>query len=175
MSTRIRLARGGRKNAPFYRIVVANSTSPRDGKFIEKVGTYNPLLEKDRVTINKERVEYWLGTGATPSERVSLFLNQLGVKGAEKYKAEFEPRKKGHGAKKKAQEAAARAIEKAQEKKEQEAAAKEEAKAQADADKAAAEAPKEESPAQEAPKEEPKAEEVKEEVKKEEAPKEEAA
>ncbi len=131
MSTRIRLARAGRKKLPFYKIVVANSTSPRDGKFIEKVGTYNPLLEgdkKDRVVINKERVEYWLSNGATPSERVSLFLNQLGVKGAEKYKPEFEPRKKGHGAKKKAQELAAKAIEVAAKKKEEEEVAKEEAK-----------------------------------------------
>jgi small subunit ribosomal protein S16 len=93
MSTKIRLARGGRKNAPFYKIVVANSTSPRDGKFIEKVGTYNPLLNADseqRITIKKDRIEYWLGTGAQPTKRVSLFLNQLGVKGAEKYKFEFE-------------------------------------------------------------------------------------
>ncbi len=132
MSTKIRLARGGRKNAPFYKIVVANSTSPRDGKFIEKVGTYNPLLandHKDRITIKKDRIEYWLGTGAKPTERVSLFLNQLGVKGAEKYKVEFEPRKKGHGAKKKAQELAAKAAEAAQAKAEEEAAAKAEAEA----------------------------------------------
>ncbi len=155
MSTRIRLSRGGRKNAPFYRIVVANSTSPRDGKFIEKVGTYNPLLEKDRVTINKERIEYWLGTGATPSERVSIFLNQLGVKGADKYKPEFEPRKKGHGAKKKAQEAAAKALEDAAKKKEEEAAAKEDASEAQEAPKE--EAPKEEAPKEEAPKEEAKA------------------
>ena len=132
MSTKIRLARGGRKNAPFYKIVVANSTSPRDGKFIEKVGTYNPLLandHKERITIKKERIEYWLGTGAKPTERVSLFLNQLGVKGAEKYKAEFDPRKKGHGAKKKAQELAAKAAEAAQAKAEEEAAAKAESEA----------------------------------------------
>ena len=122
MSTRIRLARGGRKNLPFYRVVVANSTSPRDGKFLEKIGTYNPLLQgdhKDRITINKERAEYWLKNGATPSERVALFLNQVGVKGAEKYKADFEPRKSGHGAKKKAQELAAKLIEEEAKKKEE--------------------------------------------------------
>jgi small subunit ribosomal protein S16 len=144
MSTKIRLARGGRKNAPFYKIVVANSTSPRDGKFIEKVGTYNPLLandHKERITIKKERIEYWLGTGAKPTERVSLFLNQLGVKGAEKYKAEFDPRKKGHGAKKKAQELAAKAAEAAQAKAEEEAAAKAESEA---APKTKEEAPKSE-------------------------------
>lgn len=128
MSIKIRLARGGRKNAPFYKIVVANSTSPRDGKFIEKVGTYNPLLQSDnenRITISKERVEYWLGVGATPTKRVSLFLNQLGVEGAKKYKVEFEPRKKGTGAKKKAQELAAKLAE-------AEAKKKEEAEASAD-------------------------------------------
>jgi len=62
MSTRIRLARGGSKKRPYYRIVVANSRAPRDGDFIEKVGTYNPLLEKthtDRVILKKERIEYW--------------------------------------------------------------------------------------------------------------------
>lgn len=125
MSLKIRLARGGRKHAPFYKIVVANSTAPRDGDFIEKVGTYNPLLQSDsesRVTINKERVEYWLGTGAKPTERVSIFLNQLGVKGAEKYKIQFEPRKKGTGAKKKAQELAAKLAE-AEAKKQEEAQA----------------------------------------------------
>ena len=111
MTTRIRLARGGRKNAPFYRIVVANSTSPRDGKFIEKVGTYNPLLgsdNKDRIVINQARVEYWLGTGARPSERVALFLNQLGVKSAEKYKPQFKAQPAGYRAKKKALELAAK-------------------------------------------------------------------
>jgi len=145
MSTRIRLARGGRKNLPFYRVVVANSTSPRDGKFLEKIGTYNPILEGDntnRVTINKERAEYWLKNGATPSERVALFLNQLGIKGAEKYKADFEPRKKGHGAKKKAQELAAKLIEEAAKKKADEEAA-------AAAAKEAQEAPKVEAPAAE--------------------------
>lgn len=114
MSTRIRLSRGGRKKAPFYKIVVANSTSPRDGRFIEKVGTYNPLLDhedENRVTIKKDRIEYWLSNGAKPSERVAIFLSQLGVKGADKYKVEFEPRKKGHGAKKKAQELAAKKAE----------------------------------------------------------------
>ena len=67
MALRIRLSRGGAKKRPFYRIVVADSRSPRDGRFIERVGTYNPLLAKDdarRVTLKKDRIEYWLGVGA---------------------------------------------------------------------------------------------------------------
>ncbi len=75
---KIRLSRGGRKNLPFYRIVATNSTSPRDSKFLEKLGTYNPLLpegsKEQRITINKERVEHWLSVGAKPSEKVAKFL-----------------------------------------------------------------------------------------------------
>ncbi|MBU6339355.1 MAG: 30S ribosomal protein S16 [Rickettsiales bacterium] len=126
---KIRLSRGGRKNVPFYRILVTNSTSPRDSKFLEKLGTYNPLLADDngsRVTINKERTEYWLSVGARPSDRVAGFLIALGVKGAEKYKPDFKPKAKGSNLKKKA-------LEKAQK----------EAEAKAEA-AAAAEAPKEE-------------------------------
>ena len=82
MSIKIRLSRGGRKNLPFYSIVATNSTSPRDSKFLEKLGTYNPLLKGDaaaRVVINQDRVEYWLSVGAQPSERVASFLIALGV------------------------------------------------------------------------------------------------
>jgi small subunit ribosomal protein S16 len=134
MSIKIRLSRGGRKNLPFYSIVATNSTSPRDSKFLEKLGTYNPLLEGDnsqRVTIKQDRVEYWLSVGARPSERVASFLILLGVKGAEKYKPNFTPKVKGTGAKKKALEAAAKAKEAEAEKarKEAEAAA---AKAEAE-------------------------------------------
>jgi small subunit ribosomal protein S16 len=114
---KIRLSRRGRKNLPYYVIVVANSTAPRDGKFIEKIGTYNPLAEGDnqnRITIDNERAEYWLAMGAQPSERVASFLSSLGVKGAEKYKPDFKPKISGTGAKKKALEKM---------KKEQEAAA----------------------------------------------------
>ncbi|NEU33612.1 30S ribosomal protein S16, partial [bacterium LRH843] len=77
MATRIRLARGGAKKRPFYRIVVADARAPRDGKFIEKLGTYNPMLSKDdpnRVTLDVDRVKHWLGHGASPSERVESFL-----------------------------------------------------------------------------------------------------
>ena len=104
---KIRLSRGGRKNLPFYRILATNSTSPRDSKFLEKLGTYNPLSAKDkedRITINKERAEYWLSVGAKPSEKVAKFLIALGVKGAEKHKPNFKPKKKGDSLKKKALE-----------------------------------------------------------------------
>lgn len=106
---KIRLSRGGRKNIPFYRIVATRSTSPRDSKFLEKLGTYNPLLaesDENRITINKERVEYWISVGAKPTDKVSKFLVALGVKGSEKYKPNFTPKQKGTGMKKKALEKA---------------------------------------------------------------------
>jgi small subunit ribosomal protein S16 len=104
---KIRLSRGGRTNLPYYRILATNSTSPRDSKFLEKLGTYNPLLgdtDEKRVTIDKERAEYWLSVGAQPTEKVAKFLINLGVKGAEKYKPDFKPKAKGSNLKKKAQE-----------------------------------------------------------------------
>ena len=116
---KIRLSRGGRKKVPFFRILATNSTSPRDSKFLEKLGTYNPLLgdsDEKRVTINKERVEHWLSVGAQPSERVAKFLINLGVKGAQKYKDSFTPKAKGSNLKKKAKEKLAKSLEaKAQE------------------------------------------------------------
>jgi small subunit ribosomal protein S16 len=82
MAVKIRLARGGAKKVPYYRIVVANATAPRDGDFLEKVGTYNPLLadkEGNRVVLVKERIIYWLSKGATPTDRVAKFLEAAGV------------------------------------------------------------------------------------------------
>lgn len=82
MSLRIRLSRGGAKKRPYYRIVIADSRSPRDGRFIERVGTYNPMLTQDhpeRVTLNEERLRYWLGVGATPSDRVARFCAAAGL------------------------------------------------------------------------------------------------
>ena len=82
MAMKIRLARGGSKKRPFYRIVAADSRMPRDGRYIEKLGTYNPLLAKDdetRVTMDMERVNYWLGEGAQPTDRISRFLEAAGV------------------------------------------------------------------------------------------------
>ncbi|MEQ9327952.1 MAG: 30S ribosomal protein S16 [Rhodospirillales bacterium] len=82
MSLRIRLSRGGAKKRPYYRIVVADSRSPRDGKFIERVGTYNPMVPKDhpeRILLKEERIKYWMGVGALPSERVAKFLGQADI------------------------------------------------------------------------------------------------
>ncbi len=82
MSVRIRLARGGSKGAPFHKIVVADQRSPRDGRFIERVGSYNPLLPSDhadRVVVKADRVKYWLGVGAQPTERVARMLAKLGL------------------------------------------------------------------------------------------------
>ena len=82
MSLKIRLARGGAKKRPFYSIVVADSRSPRDGRFIEKIGTYNPMLPKDhetRITINEERAKHWLSVGAQPTDRVALFFGNAGL------------------------------------------------------------------------------------------------
>jgi small subunit ribosomal protein S16 len=82
MALKFRLARGGSKKRPYYRIVVADARNPRDGRFIEKVGTYNPLLARDsddRVTMNVERIEYWISKGAQPTDRVLRFLDAAGI------------------------------------------------------------------------------------------------
>ena len=82
MAVRIRLSRGGSKKRPFYRIVAADSRAPRDGRFIEKLGTYNPLLPQDheqRLVVNAERVKYWLGIGALPTERLAKLFSNLGL------------------------------------------------------------------------------------------------
>lgn len=82
MALKIRLARGGSKKRPFYRVVVAEATAPRDGRFIEKLGTYNPLLPREseeRVKFNIERVQYWLSVGAVPTDRVARFLGEAKV------------------------------------------------------------------------------------------------
>ncbi|MDR3518794.1 MAG: 30S ribosomal protein S16 [Azospirillaceae bacterium] len=77
MALKIRLTRGGAKKRPFYSIIITDSRNPRDGRFIEKVGTYNPMLAKehpDRVTLKADRIQHWLSVGAQPTERVTLFL-----------------------------------------------------------------------------------------------------
>ncbi len=82
MSVRIRLARGGAKKRPYYYIVAATTTSPRDGRYIEQVGTFNPMLKKDdetRVNLNIERCKYWLSVGALPTDRVARFLDAAGL------------------------------------------------------------------------------------------------
>ncbi|WP_417687337.1 30S ribosomal protein S16 [Roseibium sp.] len=82
MATKIRLARGGSKKRPYYRIVVADVRAPRDGRFIEKVGSYNPMVAKDsdeRVKLDVERIQYWLDNGAQPTDRVHRFLDAAGL------------------------------------------------------------------------------------------------
>jgi small subunit ribosomal protein S16 len=83
MSLKIRLARGGAKKRPYYRIVVADSRSPRDGRYIERIGTYDPLLPKDspdRIKLVEDRVKHWLGHGAQPTDRVLRFLDAAGIR-----------------------------------------------------------------------------------------------
>jgi len=87
MATKIRLARGGSKKRPFYRIVIADERAPRDGNFIEKIGNFNPMVPKDhkeRVVISKERAEHWLKVGAQPTDRVQRILSNLGLMEAPK-------------------------------------------------------------------------------------------
>ena len=116
MAMKIRLARGGSKKRPFYRIVASDSRMPRDGRFIEKLGTYNPLLPKDseeRVKMDMERVQYWLGQGAQPTDRIARMLEAAGVR----EKAERSNPKKGAPGKKaveRAEEKAAKAAEAAE-------------------------------------------------------------
>jgi len=147
MAMKIRLARGGSKKRPHYSIVAADSRMPRDGRFIEKLGTYNPLLPKDseeRVKMNMERVQYWLGEGAQPTDRIQRFLEAAGA--AEK-KERNNPNKAKPG-------------QKAQDRAEEKAAAKAEAEEAAKAP-VEEEAPAEEAVAEEAPAEEAAAEEEK--------------
>ena len=155
MSLKIRLSRGGAKKRPFYRIVVADSRKPRDGRYIERLGTYNPMLPQehpDRIVLKEERIKHWLGQGAKPSERVARFLGTADIipmpgipnrpqKSAPKAKA-VARLQEAEDAKKAAEEAAAAA----------EAAPAEEALAE---EAAAEEAPTEEAAAEEAPAEEP--------------------
>ncbi len=155
MSLRIRLARGGAKKRPFYRIVVAEATSPRDGRFVEKLGTYNPMLPKDhehRIIVKEERIKHWLSVGALPTDRVHKMLGQIGVMDPFTWKE--QPKKSAPG--KKRAEREAEEAEKAKEA--AEAAAAEAAPAE---EAPAEEAPAEEAPAEEAPAEEAAAEEAK--------------
>ena len=79
MAVKIRLARHGAKKRPFYRIVAADNDSPRDGRFLEKLGTYNPLQDPAQVVLDTDRVKYWIGQGATPSDTVKTILKREGV------------------------------------------------------------------------------------------------
>jgi small subunit ribosomal protein S16 len=145
MATKIRLARGGSKKKPYYKIVIADVRAPRDGKFIEKVGTYNPLVAKDspeRLTLKADRIKYWIGTGATPTDRVEKFLIAANLFERDKQKQKsLDARIKisQAAAKQKAEEEAAKKKAADEAKKAEEKAAKE---AEAAAAKEAAEAAK---------------------------------
>ena len=158
MATKIRLARGGSKKRPFYRIVIADERAPRDGNFIEKIGNFNPMVPKDhkeRVVISKERAEHWLKVGAQPTDRVQRILADLGMMEAPK----ITEKTKKHLPKAKAQE-------RIKAKEEAALKAEEEAKAATEAAKAEAEKPAEEPAAEEQPQAEaaPEAEAVAEET-----------
>ena len=185
---KIRLARGGAKKRPYYYIVIADSHSPRDGKFIERVGTYNPMLPRDgeqkRVTLKADRIAEWLAKGAQPTDRVARFLSQdEALAGKVKWTQSNNPNKAQPG--KKAQERAAERAQREADRAEAEAAAKveaaeaaqrakEEAKAAAEAAKNAP-APEPEPAAEEAPAAEAVTEEAPAEAAAEEAPAEAAA
>jgi small subunit ribosomal protein S16 len=176
MSVAIRLSRGGSKKRPYYKVVVSNSRAPRDGKYLEQVGTYNPLLAKDdanRVRLTEDRVRYWLGVGAQPTDRVARMLDKAGIK---ERAATSNPKKgePGQKAKDRAEDraeklreaeeaaaaaAAAPAVEEVAEEVAAEAPAAEEAPA-ADETPAAEEAPAAEAPAEEAASAEAPAEEA---------------
>src|SRR6478609_2215727 len=157
MSVAIRLSRGGSKKRPYYRIVVSNSRSPRDGKYLEQIGTYNPLLAKDdtnRVKLDEDRARYWLGVGAQASDRVARFLDAAGIKerAARNNPNKAEP---GEKAKERAEERAAKAAEAEEAAK----APKVEEVSEAPVEETTAEAPAEETAAAEASTEEAAAEE----------------
>jgi len=157
MALKIRLARGGAKKRPFYRIVVAEAAAPRDGRYVERVGTYNPMVPKDheqRLTLNGERINFWMSKGAQPTERVHKMLASAGLMAAPVLRD--QPKKSAPGKKRAEREAAA--AEAAAETAAAEPAAAAEA---APAEEAAAEeAPAEEAAAEEAPAEEAAAEEA---------------
>jgi small subunit ribosomal protein S16 len=153
---KIRLARGGAKKRPYYSIVIADSHSPRDGRFIEKVGSYNPLLKKDdpnRIVLKAERIQEWLKKGAQPTDRVARELAKLGLA---KWEAGNNPKKGEPG-----QKAKERAEERAQREADRAAAAEEAKNAPApEPEPVAEEAAPEAAPAEEAPAAEAAAEEA---------------
>lgn len=167
MAMKIRLARGGSKKRPFYRIVAADSRMPRDGRFIEKLGSYNPLLPKDsedRIKMNVERIQYWIAQGAQPTDRISRMLEAFGVIG-KKVRANPNKGAPGKKAQERAEEKAAKAAAAVEapvtETIVEEVVAEEAAVAEAPAVEAAAdEAATEEAPAEEVVAEEAVAEEA---------------
>ena len=156
MALKIRLARGGSKKRPFYSVVVADSRFPRDGRFIEKIGTYDPRLPKDseaRVQIKGEKAAEWIAKGAKPTDRVARFLSKITLEGASAPIWAWE-----HGNNPNKGEPGVKAKERAEEKAEKAKAAEEAAKAPAPEPEAPAEEAPAEAAAEEAPAEEPAAE-----------------
>jgi len=156
MATSIRLSRGGSKKRPFYKIVVTDSRSPRDGRFIERIGSYNPLLAKDdekRIILDVERAKHWVSVGAQPTDRVARFLDAAGVK---ERPARSNPNKAepGQKAKDRAEDKANKLAEAEEARKAAEEAANAPAEEPAAEEAPAAEAPAEEAPAADAPAEE---------------------
>lgn len=150
MATVLRLARAGAKKRPFYRIVAADSRKPRDGQFIERLGTFNPLLPKDspaRVTLNTERAKYWVSVGATPSDRVNKLLVDAGL--TKPRSVEGKPQKPRKKADK---------LSRVEKRAQAAAAPKEEAKVEAPVAEAAAAAPAEAAPVEAAAETAPAAE-----------------
>ena len=140
MALKIRLARGGAKKRPYYRIVVAEASAPRDGRYVERVGTYNPMVPKDheqRLTLNGERINFWMSKGAQPTERVHKMLASAGLMAAPILRD--QPKKSAPGKKRAEREAAA---------------AEAAADAEAQAAQAVEDAPAEEAVAEDAPAEE---------------------
>ena len=140
MALKIRLARGGAKKRPFYRIVVAEASAPRDGRYVERLGTYNPMVPKDdeqRLTLDGERISFWMSKGAQPTERVHKMLASAGLMAAPALRD--QPKKSAPGKKRAEREAAA---------------AESEASEQALTEEAVADASAEEAPAEPAPTEE---------------------
>jgi small subunit ribosomal protein S16 len=176
MPVKIRLSRAGTKKRPFYRVVVADVRKPRDGRFIERVGTYDPLLPKDdpdRVKLKLDRIKYWLGEGAQPTDRVGKFLGQAEVIAMPKHNNPQKAKPKAKAQERLAAEkeaAAARAAAPVEETPVEEAPAEEAPAEEAAAEAAPAETPAEEAPAEEAPAEEAPAEAAAEEAPAEEAP-----
>jgi small subunit ribosomal protein S16 len=162
MSLKLRLSRGGAKKRPYYRIVVADSRMPRDGRYIERVGTYNPMLPQehpDRIKLDGERIKHWLGVGAKPSDRVARFLGQaeiIPMPSISETPKKSAPRAKTMERMREAEAAAeAKAEAPAEEAPAEEVPAEEAAAEEAPAEEAAAEeAPAEEAAAEEAPAEE---------------------
>ena len=133
MAMKIRLARGGSKKRPHYAIVATDSRMPRDGRFIEKLGTYNPLLPKDseeRVQMDMERVQHWLDQGAQPTDRIARFLEAAGVKDKAE-RANMKKAEPGKKAKARAEEKAAKALRMEQRQADAEAEAREAAEQRA--------------------------------------------